>query len=224
MFSGIVEEMGHVRRLVRRSGLAVLEVEASRVLEDVRMGDSIAINGTCLTVTAFAQDHFTVEMTPETLRRTNLGELQPKQPLNLERSLPADGRIGGHFVQGHVDGVGRVTGLHPEGDSRVVTFAAPEEVQRYVVPKGYVAVDGMSLTVVDRLDGGFTVAFIPHTLAVTIAGEYEVGTPVNLEADILGKYVEQFLRADAAEEGLSRERLLQYGFVQKGDYDAAGYN
>lgn len=216
MFSGIVEEIGMVHRLDRRPELGVLEVTARRMLDGVDVGDSIAVNGACLTVTTFTDERFTVEMTPETQRRTNLGDLQPGSHVNLERSLAANARIGGHFVQGHVDGVGQVERLRPEGDAVVATFTAPEIVQRYVVPKGYVAVDGMSLTVVDRLPTGFTISFIPHTLQVTVAGEYEVGTRVNLEADILGKYVERFLD-ETATGGLLRERLEHYGFVEAGE-------
>lgn len=220
MFSGIVEEVGTVRRLDRRSGRAVLIVGARRVLDDVRVGDSIAINGACLTVTAFDTNQFTVEMTPETLRRTNLGDLEVGGRVNLERSLPANARIGGHFVQGHVDGVGQVESIRPEGDATIATFSAPAHVQRYIVPKGYVAVDGMSLTVVDRLSDGFTISFIPHTLEVTVAQDYALGTRVNLEADIVGKYVERFLHPNTEERGtagITRERLRQYGFVSDGE-------
>ncbi len=193
MFSGIVEEMGRVRRLERRGAAARLEVEAAQVLADTRVGDSIAVNGVCLTVTKAGHGRFTVDLSPETLSRTTLGALAPGARVNLERSLAVGGRLGGHFVQGHVDGVGQVRSLRSQGENRVLVFAAPPEVMRYVVVKGFIAVDGMSLTVVDRLREGFSVAFIPHTLAHTVAGAYRVGTRVNLEADILGKYVERFL-------------------------------
>ncbi len=195
MFSGIVEEVGRVKQVERRAGLTVLEVEARTVLEGTRVGDSLAVNGVCLTVTAFTPHSFTVELAPETLRRTNLGRLEVGAPVNLERSLAVGDRIGGHFVQGHVDDVGTVKDQWQDGESVMMAFTAPERVHRYIVPKGFIAVDGVSLTVVERLPDGFSVAFIPHTLAHTIAGTYRVGTVVNLEADILGKYVEQFLTA-----------------------------
>ncbi len=195
MFSGIVEEIGHITRVEAHEGLVVLTVGARQALEGTRVGDSVAVNGVCLTVTHLTSSDFTVEVTPETLRRTNLGRLKAGHAVNLERSLALGERIGGHFVQGHVDDVGAVRARRPEGESVIVEFAAPERVMRYVVPKGFIAVDGVSLTVVDRWDDGFSVAFIPHTLAHTIAGTYQVGTVVNLEADILGKYVEQLLAA-----------------------------
>ncbi|MCD6552718.1 MAG: riboflavin synthase [Anaerolineae bacterium] len=213
MFSGIVEEVGTVRRLERRGALAMLEVAAQRALEETQLGDSIAINGACLTVTKMMADHFAVDLTPETLRRTNLGALRPGSRVNLERSLAMGARIGGHFVQGHVDDVGTVRALKPEGEAVLITFTAPPLVMRYVVTKGFIAVDGMSLTVVDRLADGFTVSFIPHTLAHTIAGGYRVGTSVNIEADILGKYVERFLLAQGTEPTLSREFLARHGFL-----------
>ncbi len=197
MFSGIVEEIGQVVRAEHREGLSVLEIAARQVLEGTRVGDSIAVNGVCLTVTHRTPTTFTVEVTPETLRRTNLGRLSAGAAVNLERSLAVGAHIGGHFVQGHVDDVGVVQALEPDGDSCLMTFTAPERVLRYVVPKGFIAVDGVSLTVVDRLPDGFTVAFIPFTLAHTIAGTYREGTVVNLEADILGKYVAHLLETYA---------------------------
>ncbi|HEY66107.1 MAG TPA: riboflavin synthase [Caldilineae bacterium] len=213
MFSGIVEEVGMVRRLERRGGSATLEVAARQVLQGTRVGDSIAINGVCLTVTTLEAGRFTVDLVPETLRRTNLGRLCPGSRVNLERSLCVGERIGGHFVQGHVDGVGRVVALVPEEDAIIARFSAPPSVMRYIVPKGFIAVDGVSLTVVDRLANGFTVSLIPYTMAHTIAGRYQVGDVVNLEVDILGKYVERFLLSRKEEEGLSREFLARHGFA-----------
>jgi riboflavin synthase len=194
MFCGIVEEVGEVRAVRQRGQIVELTIAARKVLEDIRPGDSVAVNGTCLTVTERTGDAFQVELAPETLRRTNLGDLQPGDGVNLERSLRADGRIGGHFVQGHVDGTGQVLELIPEGESVMARFSAPPAVMRYVVPKGFIAVDGVSLTVVEPAEDSFTVALIPYTLAHTIAGQYQVGDRVNLEADILGKYVEQLLQ------------------------------
>ena len=213
MFTGIVEEMGKARRLERRGISAVLEVAAQQVLEGTRIGDSICVNGACLTVVEAAAGHFAVDLAPETLRRTNSGALRPGIPVNLERALAVGARMGGHFVQGHVDGTGTVRALRQEGEAVVVTFDAPPEVMRYVVPKGYIAVDGMSLTVVDRLAAGFTVSFIPHTLASTVAGAYRVGTAVNLEADILGKYVERLLLEREREPAIGREFLARHGFL-----------
>lgn len=200
MFSGIVEEMGTVREAQNapREGLTRLTIAAAKTRDGLKIGDSIAINGTCLTVVERGAHDFTVELAPETLRRTNLGDRALNDAVNLERSLAVGDRIGGHFVQGHVDGTGRVASLTPEGEARIIEFDAPPHVLRYAVSKGFIAVDGVSLTVVERRATSFTVSFIPYTLAHTIAGNYRVGDPVNLEADVLGKYVEAFLVERAA--------------------------
>lgn len=205
--------MGHLKR---RGSSAVLEVRARHVLEGTKIGDSIAVNGACLTVTTMAEGHFSVDLAPETLRRTVLGKLRPGNRVNLERALAVTARIGGHFVQGHVDGVGEVRALKPEAESVMAAFAAPPSIIRYVVSKGFIAVDGMSLTVAERLPDGFTISFVPQTLTHTIAREYEAGTKVNLEADVLGKYVEQFLERQETTSGsrLSREFLVQHGFLE----------
>ena len=193
MFSGIVEEMGTVREVEPREGLTRLTIAATKTLDGLKIGDSIAINGTCLTIVERGAHDFTVELAPETLRRTNLGDRAPGDAVNLERSLAVGDRIGGHFVQGHVDGTGRVVSLTPESEARMIEFEAPPHILRYAVPKGFIAVDGVSLTVVERRATSFTVSFIPYTLAHTIAGNYRAGDPVNLEADVLGKYVEALL-------------------------------
>jgi len=193
MFTGIIEQLGHVRRLEPSpAGDAAgvrLTVEAEASLDGATIGESIAVDGACLTVVAYEGRCFSVEATPETLRRTTLGALHEGSAVHLERALAAGARLGGHFVQGHVDAVGAIAARRDEGDSVVTTFSAPPDVLRYVVPKGSVAVDGVSLTVVDVLDEGFTVALILHTLDVTLLGKKPLGAPVNLEADILAKYV-----------------------------------
>jgi riboflavin synthase len=213
MFSGLVEEIGAVRRLERHGPSATLEILAQHVLERARLGDSMAVDGVCLTITALTGSSFKVDLSPETLRRTTLGHLKISEDVNLERSLAVGDRIGGHFVQGHIDGVGSVRMIRSEGAAFVVTFAAPPEVIGYIVPKGCVAVDGMSLTVMDRFPDGFTVSFIPYTMAHTIANSYHVGSAVNLEADILGKYVEQFLLQREGASTMTHEFLRQHGFA-----------
>lgn len=199
MFSGIVEETGIVRQIDARSGGNTLSIAAKLVLDGTQIGDSIAINGTCLTVIGFDDRQFTVEAVPETLRCTNLGTLQTGQLVNLERSLAANGRVGGHFVQGHVDTTAKIVEIQPDGEGVMVKFHTPASYMRYIVPKGYVALDGMSLTVVQCWPNSFTVSFIPHTRAVTVVRDYEIGRIVNLEVDILGKYVERILAAQNAE-------------------------
>jgi riboflavin synthase len=197
MFSGIVEETGTVAGRQHRPGGLTLTIRADEVLQGVRRGDSIAVNGVCVTVVRYDADTFDVELAPETLRRTSLAQLQVGAAVNLERSLAANGRIGGHVVQGHVDATGEVLALQPDGEGVMATFRPPVALMKYIVPKGYIAVDGMSLTVVDTGPDWFSISFIPHTRAVTIAGRYATGFRVNLEVDILGKYVEKLLAARA---------------------------
>ncbi len=193
MFTGIIEEIGIVERLSQAEGGWSLTVQAVIVLEGTALGHSIAVNGACLTVTALTDGSFTVGLSPETLRRTNLGEVQPGDGVNLERSLAVNGRIGGHFVQGHVDGTGVIRSFRPEGDSLWMTVAAEPALLRYIVPKGYIAVDGTSLTVVDVLPDAFTFMLVAYTQQHITLPRKPVGSRVNLEVDVLAKYVEKFL-------------------------------
>ena len=193
MFSGIVEETGTVACLEARPGGATCTVQARVVTDDIKIGDSIAINGACLTVVRFDEATFTVELAPETLRKTALGEVRSGDEVNLERSLTANGRIGGHVVQGHVDATAEVVAMQPDGEGVLATFRAPQALLPYIVSKGYVAIDGMSLTVVDTGPDWFSISFISHTRAVTNVRHYAPGRRVNLEVDVLGKYVEKLL-------------------------------
>ena len=189
MFTGIVEEIGRVQAM---DG-AALSIAAGKTLADLAIGGSIAVNGTCLTAASVAPGAFSAEVTPETLSRTNLGRLTPGDGVNLERPVAVSGRLGGHIVQGHVDGVGEVIGIVPEGNSRVMRFRAPTDLMRYIVPKGFIAVDGISLTVVEVQGGAFTVSVIPTTYRETVLGVRREGDMVNLEADVIAKYVERLL-------------------------------
>lgn len=193
MFSGIVEEIGTVTRLDARPGGATCTVRAQVVLDDVKVGDSIAINGACLTVVRHDATSFTVELAPETLRKTALGEVRSGDEVNLERALAANGRIGGHVVQGHIDATAQIVAMQPDGEGVLATFRAPESLLPYIVAKGYVAIDGMSLTVVDAGADWFSISFISHTRSVTNVRHYAPGRHVNLEVDVLGKYVEKLL-------------------------------
>jgi riboflavin synthase len=193
MFTGIVEEVGVIESLSEIAGGWSLTVKARTVLEGVGLGDSIAVNGACLTVTDFTGERFTVGLSPETLRRTNLGDLRPGDGVNLERSLMMSGRVGGHFVQGHVDGTGEVRAFRPEGDSLWVTIGAAPDLLRYIVRKGYIAVDGVSLTVVDVFPDAFTFMLVDYTQQRITLPRKPVDSRVNLEVDILGKYVEKFI-------------------------------
>ncbi|MDR7519413.1 MAG: riboflavin synthase [Armatimonadota bacterium] len=195
MFTGIIEAMGEVRRVEHGPGGARLRVHAGALLDGARVGESIAVSGVCLTMVAVDGGVFEVDLAVETLRRTTLGALRPGDPVNLERPLRFDQRLGGHIVQGHVDGVGTITALEPQGDGVWMEIQPPLDLLPYIVEKGSIAVDGVSLTVARARDGGpFAVALIPHTLAVTTLGRRGCGDRVNLEVDILAKYVERLVR------------------------------
>jgi len=187
VFTGIVEELGTVGSI--KNG--VLVVYASLVLEDLDVKDSICVNGACLTVTELTGTGFQVDVVPETLRRTNLGELTSGSKVNLERSLQMGGRLGGHIVQGHVDGTGEISSIAEDGDAYLYSFSVSPELSRYIVQKGFICVDGISLTVVDCADDEFTVTLIPYTREHTVLGTKSEGNKVNLEADIMAKYIEK---------------------------------
>ena len=195
MFTGIVEEVGVVAKISDKA----MTIRASKVTEDLKLGDSIAVNGACLTAVNISErgasgvSQFSVDLSPETMRRTALGGLSPGSVVNLERALLVSDRMGGHIVQGHVDGTGRVISTKPEGDSVVFRIRVPKRLGRYIVEKGFVAVDGISLTVVKRVGSSFTLAVIPYTSNNTNLAALSVGDRVNLEADILAKYVESLL-------------------------------
>lgn len=193
MFTGIIEEMGRIRDVIPGDQGVRIVVEARSVLEDTRVGDSIAVNGVCLTVVSLFPDAFGADVVAETLRRTTLSAVRPGVPVNLERALPAGGRFGGHFVAGHVDGVGQVRDRRPEGNSVVFEFGVPGDLRRYIARKGSIAVDGVSLTVASVTEEGFCAAVIPHTLQQTTLGLRHPGDPVNLEVDLVARYVERLL-------------------------------
>ena len=192
MFTGIVEEVG---RVVEATPTRMV-IGARLTLDGTSVGDSIAVNGACLTVVDLQSDTFAVDVTPETLRRTNLGDAIPGAPVNLERAMALGDRLGGHMVQGHVEATGRVASLEPEGESVIMGFQAPSEIMRYVVAKGFVAVDGVSLTVVQCNSSSFTVSVIPYTRDYTVLGSRRVRDQVNLETDIVARYVERLVRGE----------------------------
>ena len=189
MFTGIVEEVG----IIAKISDTAMTVQASTITEDLKLGDSIAVNGTCLTVVEFGPTEFSVDLSPETIRRTSLGQLSQGSMVNLERALMASDRMGGHIVQGHVDGTGRVISIKPDGDSIVFRIRVPKRLNSYIVEKGFISVDGISLTVVKRGAASFTLSVIPYTLKNTNLIAVSVGDRVNLEADILAKYVESLM-------------------------------
>lgn len=189
MFTGIIEELGVVAKISNNA----MTVQASKVTEDLKLGDSIAVNGTCLTAVNFSRTEFSVDLSPETMRRTSLGQLSEGSPVNLERALLASDRMGGHIVQGHVDSTGRVMSSRVDGDSIIFRIRVPKRLNPYIVEKGFIAVDGISLTVVKGGASSFTLAVIPYTLKNTNLASVSIGDLVNLEADILAKYVESLL-------------------------------
>jgi len=193
MFTGIVEEVGTVRELRNSEESVALSIAAHVTRDDVALGDSVSVNGTCLTVTDLDDGGFTFGLAPETLRRTSLGALATGARVNLERAVRPSDRLGGHIVQGHIDGVARITNLRPDGDSLYVTLETPAELARYVVEKGFVALDGISLTVTEREGTRFAVALVAYTRGHVALVDKSVGDPVNLEVDVVAKYVESIL-------------------------------
>ncbi|MGH7000409.1 MAG: riboflavin synthase [Stellaceae bacterium] len=191
MFTGIIEDLGAIERIAQSADGAVVTIRTRLPLARIGIGESIAVNGCCLTVTKKARGSFTMDVSPESLRCTVLGELKVGDRVNLERCLTLEKLLGGHMVSGHVDGVGRIVSITPEGDSRLYTFAAPPGVARYLVEKGSLAIDGVSLTVFDITKNRFKVALIPHTLKMTTLGLKRPGDAANLESDMLVKYVER---------------------------------
>jgi len=209
MFTGIVEELGRVRALTRQEAGWRLEVEARRVLDGTEAGASVAVNGACLTVVARGEGWLGFDLAQETLAVTTLGALSPGDPVNLERPLRLGAPLGGHLVLGHVDGVGVVTTARQDGEGRTLGVAVSEDLRALVIPKGSVAVDGVSLTVAHPDPEGFVVALIPHTLRSTTLGSRKVGERVNLEMDVLGKYVRALLTGS----GEGREALVRRGLL-----------
>jgi len=206
LFTGIVQEVGSIISVTAGK----LTVSAKAILKGVELGGSIAVNGICLTVTAFDDKTFSVDVMPETLQRTNLGFLHPKDKVNLERPLTFNGEIGGHLVQGHIDATGKVVQVAKEGEALLMRFQAGPEVMRYIVEKGFIAVDGTSLTVTTRDAATFGVSIVGFTRQHTILAERQVGDIVNLEVDIIGKYVENLSLKKST--GITAEFLQEHGF------------
>ncbi len=216
MFTGIVEEKGRVAGVISGTISGEISIEATEVVKDTKIGDSIAVNGVCLTVTGFRANGFTADVMPETLRRTNLGALRRGDPVNLERAMAANGRFGGHIVSGHIDGTGKITQMKREENAVWVTIEAAKEIMDLIVEKGSIAIDGISLTVAEVTDRNFKVSVIPHTgEETTLLGKY-AGDIVNLENDIIGKYVQKLMSVGHEQNEGSRvtmDFLAQNGFL-----------
>ena len=214
MFTGIIEEVGTVKTVQHSGSNSFIRIEAKKILEDIHLGDSIAVNGVCLTVTHFDSTTFQADVMNETLSRSSLGSLRNGSPVNLERAMAAGGRFGGHIVSGHIDGTGTVSDIRNDGIAVWYTISANADILRYIVEKGSIAIDGISLTVAKVTDDSFSVSIIPHTASVTILGTKKAGDIVNLENDIVGKYVEKLMKpAQAQKSGLTMETLAKNGFI-----------
>lgn len=216
MFTGIIEEMGKIKAVKNGEKSSTLTISAKKVLENTALGDSIAVNGVCLTVTNLGSDYFCADVMAETMRRTNLSQQKPDSPVNLERALTPLTRMGGHIVSGHIDGTGTITAYEKEDNATWVTVQTTEEILKYVVEKGSIAIDGISLTVAYVDNICFKVSIIPHTSQQTTLLEKGVGNTVNLECDVIAKYVEKlmgFKTDKKSEDNITEEMLIEYGFI-----------
>lgn len=221
MFTGLVEEVGRLQSVSKQGEAMILTINGAVVLQDVKLGDSISVNGVCLTVTSYDRHSFSCDVMPETYRRSSLHRLKPGDPVNLERAMQAGARFGGHIVQGHVDGTGQIVSRRLDANAVVFRVRLDDPGQlRYIIPKGSVTIDGISLTVVDAGEDGFAVSIIPHTLAETALQNRQAGAVVNIETDIIGKYVDHLLnfRQDSATRAgasskLTAGFLAEHGFI-----------
>ena len=208
MFTGIIEEIGKIQTVTQNK----ITIQVKKVLEGTKLGDSIAVNGVCLTVTGINTDCFDADISPETIRVTALGGLKSGSLVNLERAIPADGRFGGHIVSGHIDGKGKSKYIKKEGNFFNLIFEVPYELTKYIVKKGSITVNGISLTVAEINGNNVSIAIIPHTFENTNLKTLQIGDYVNIETDILAKYVENFLSTSDNKTGISMEFLMEHGF------------
>ena len=211
MFTGIVEEIGIISGIKQGKNSEILTIKAKKVLEDTKIGDSIAVNGICLTVTALSSDSFTADVMHETINRSSLSKLKYGSKVNLERAMPVNGRFGGHIVSGHVDGTGTIINIKPDDNAIWYKIQANQQVLRYIVQKGSITIDGISLTVANVSETDFSISAIPHTIEQTILKEKRQGDTVNLETDILAKYIEKLLTPNKQSK-ITREFLIEHGF------------
>jgi len=212
MFTGIVEDIGAVKTLQSDKQSMEITVVSKKMIEDVKLGDSIAVNGVCLTVTRFNELELTMDVMPETVRATNLQQLAVGDPVNLERAMSASGRFGGHFVSGHVDGVGKILRKRPLANAVYIDIQLSKELTSYCIPKGSITIDGTSLTLFHVEENGVTVSLIPHTYKETILGMKKIGALVNVETDLVGKYILHQLKSRQESPTITRDFLAQNGF------------
>ena len=215
MFTGLIEEVGIVKSISKKSKSAVLAISGNVIFEDMKIGDSIAVNGVCLTVTSFSKKVFTADVMEVTLQSSGLGKLNAGSPVNLERAMSAMGRFGGHIVSGHIDGTGTISGIAPSENSVLYTIVTANNILKYIIKKGSITIDGISLTVTEVTDNGFSVSIIPHTAKETNLHTKTVGSIVNLENDILAKYIERLMnfKNDDNKSKIDTNLLAKFGFL-----------
>lgn len=218
MFTGIIEEIGIIRNIVKGSRSIKLTITAKKVLENTNLGDSIAVNGVCLTVTALGKDGFTADVMPESMSKTNMGRLKPGDRVNLERALTLSSRLGGHIVSGHIDGVGDIINMEKDDNAVRVTLTSVPKVMKYIVSEGSVALDGVSLTVAHLGDNDFTVSLIPHTAQVTTLLDKKVGDKLNIENDVVGKYVERLLNFSDKDKAVEKNSAISLKFLRENGF------
>ncbi|MBM6832935.1 riboflavin synthase [Megamonas hypermegale] len=218
MFTGIIEEIGIIRNIVKGSRSIKLTITAKKVLENTNLGDSIAVNGVCLTVTALGKDGFTADVMPESMSKTNMGRLKPGDRVNLERALTLSSRLGGHIVSGHIDGVGDIINMEKDDNAVRVTVTSVPKVMKYIVSEGSVALDGVSLTVAHLGDNDFTVSLIPHTAQVTTLLDKKVGDKLNIENDVVGKYVERLLSFSDKDKVVEKNSAISLKFLRENGF------
>ena len=215
MFTGIIEELGEVNNIKRGNKAIVLTIKANKVVEDVKLGDSIATNGVCLTVTDFSESEFKVDVMPETMRKSSLGELNVGDQVNLERALKLSDRLGGHLVSGHIDGMGKITDKQRESNAILITITPDPELLKNIIAEGSIAIDGISLTVAELNSDSFVVSIIPHTNEITTLPHKNIGDVVNLETDMIGKYVKRMMQFEEEQENqdIDMKKLKDNGFL-----------
>lgn len=212
MFTGIVEEIGIIKNIKRGTKSSILTIEGHVIFEDLKLGDSIAVNGVCLTVTTINKNTFTADVMFETLNRSSLGSLNIGSNVNLERAMSANGRFGGHIVSGHIDGTGKIINKKVVDNAVLYYVSADKKILNYIIEKGSIAIDGISLTIVDITNSYFSVSIIPHTLSNTILTQKNIGDIVNLENDCIGKYVKRFMSIEEKSSNITEEFLMKNGF------------
>ena len=213
MFTGIIEEMGKVVSISHHAKSSKITISAKKIFHDLALGDSVSTNGVCLTVSSLTNSQFTADIMSESLKRSNLGSLRVGNLVNLERAMPMNGRFGGHVVSGHIDGEGKITKIKKEANATWYTIEAQNNIMDYVVEKGSIAIDGISLTIASLTPSSFKVSMIPHTISNTIFKDKKIGDKVNLESDIFAKYIEKFIFNDNSKnERMTKTKLTQFGF------------